>query len=476
MHLGVNRRLPGMATRSARRLLAVITFLVTATVVAMHSPGHVSMDTSIQLYEALTGTSISWNPPFMSALMRWLGGGEVATTALVLISTVLIYGAYLLVADCLLTAREANGEQAVGLLLVLTAAAVVLNPVVAILAGVVWKDVLFGALLAAGSAFGIVVVLQHGTPRAISLTAAVLCLAAAFLTRQQGVFMAPVLLLILLARDGLHTALWRGLALAAGFALAVWALSAAANTSIAGNGGRSSSQGFRSIMIFDMLGVVAHSPRPAGEFAFPISDTEAAAVRRVYQPSRIDYIARDPVAEGWVAALSPQKLRAAWWSLVKQNPGAYVSHRVAAYATLLGLRGIAETLPVHVGVDGNQEYLRAVMMTERNDAKDRFIYRFAASQFRSPWYRHAFWLAALALCSVLVAYSRLTVPLRRAAWCILTATGLLFASYGPTMISSDFRYLFGAIPLIGIVVLILLFGMRSPASAKEEARSRAATR
>lgn len=456
-----------MTTGSARWLLAALTVLLTSVVVAVHSPGHVSMDTSIQLYEALTGTSISWNPPFMSALMRWFGGGERATAAIVLLSAVLIYGGYLLVADGLLSAREAAGQCAIASVLVIAACVVVVNPIVAILAGVVWKDVLFGALLAGGSAFCIAAVLREGALRPLWSAVAVLCLAAAFLTRQQGVFMAPTLLLILLARDGLRTGWRRALAVVAGFVVAAAALSAAANVSIHGDDGRSSSVGFRSIMIFDMLGIVAHSQRPAVEFAFPITEVQAAAVRRVYQPSRIDYITRDPVAESWVAALPPETLRKAWWALVKQDPGAYLAHRFAAYSTLLGLRGIAETLPVHVGVDGNKDYLRAVGMAERHDAKDQFVYRFASSLFRWPMYRHAFWLGVAVLCAVLVARSRLVAPMRRTAWCLVAATGLLFASYGPTMISSDFRYLFGAIPLIGILALVLLLGLRDPLSLKE---------
>lgn len=58
----------------ARWLITAASFVMACAVVALHAPGHVSMDTSIQLYEAHTGLSVSWNPQFMSALMQWLGG------------------------------------------------------------------------------------------------------------------------------------------------------------------------------------------------------------------------------------------------------------------------------------------------------------------------------------------------------------------------------------------------------------------
>ena len=70
--------LPDIDGRVAARVIAAMAFLLAAAAIAVHAPGQVSMDTSVQLHEASIGRSISWNPPFMSALLRWLGGGELA--------------------------------------------------------------------------------------------------------------------------------------------------------------------------------------------------------------------------------------------------------------------------------------------------------------------------------------------------------------------------------------------------------------
>ena len=65
-------------TNLAIWLIATLAFLIACSAITLHVPGQISMDTSIQLYEASTGQATSFNPPFMSALLRWLGGGEIA--------------------------------------------------------------------------------------------------------------------------------------------------------------------------------------------------------------------------------------------------------------------------------------------------------------------------------------------------------------------------------------------------------------
>lgn len=89
----------------ARRLITVASFVTACAVVALHAPSHVSMDTSFQLYEANTGLAVSWNPPFMSDLLLWLGDDELATTAIVLLQVMLLFGGKLLAINVLLRER-----------------------------------------------------------------------------------------------------------------------------------------------------------------------------------------------------------------------------------------------------------------------------------------------------------------------------------------------------------------------------------
>ncbi|UUZ71778.1 hypothetical protein LP415_23805 [Polaromonas sp. P1(28)-8] len=336
-----------------------------------------------------------------------------------------------------------------------------LNPIVAIYVGIVWKDVLFPSMLAAACAVGIAAGLGSRFQRWACAALSVVLLAAALLVRQQGIFMAPVLLLVpLISLSPSSRFLRPRLALLAFvcFAAVGLGLQAGTDASIRGSDGRSSSVGFRSIMIFDMLGIVSRSNRTAGEFVYPISAEQLAAVRSVYDPSRIDYVAREPLAEGWLGAQPNNALRQAWWAMLRQNPMEYIGHRAAAYATLLGLRGIEPTMPVHIGVDGNPAFLEAVGLPLRRDARDLFVYEVASAFFKWPIYRHVFWLVLLLAATVIVARTQLPGRLRASSAVIILSTALFYLSFLPTMISSDFRYLFGAIPLVTILWLILLLG------------------
>ena len=460
--------LPDIDGRVAARVIAAMAFLLAAAAIAVHAPGQVSMDTSVQLHEASIGRSISWNPPFMSALLRWLGGGELATAALVFLNSVLVYGAFVVVAASIAEARAGEGMPRIAAWRGFLAGVLVLNPIVLIYVGIVWKDVLFCALMTAGCAFGIAAGFGSRFRRWACATLSVVLLAATLLARQQGVFMAPLLLLLPLIALSRDSRLVRpGLAVLglACFAIAGFGLQAAVDASIRGADGRSTSVGYRSIMIFNAAGIVSRSPRAAAEFAAPINAAQLAAVRSVYDPSRIDYLARAPLAEGWLGAHSNEALRQAWWSLVRQDPANYLGHRVTAFATLMGLRGVAATLPVHIGVDGNLAYLEAVGMSAGRDARDLFVYRVASSFFGWPVYRHFCWALLLAGAAIAIAVTRLPGRLRASAGVVILATALLYLSFLPTMISSDFRYLFAAIPLVTIVWLIILLGAGRPGIA-----------
>ena len=445
---------------SARWILTAASFVIACAVVALHVPGHVSMDTSIQLHEAHTGLSESWNPPFMSALMQWFGGGELATTAIVLMQVLLLYGGTLLAVDVLLRERARIGQKTLPIWSVLIGLLVIGNPVVALYAGIVWKDVLFASLLLASCSLALVATTNRGLLRLTSTTVAVCLLAAALLARQQGVFMAPVLLLMLLVREGWIRPLWRWVFVAVGFVAVVFLLQHRVVETIRESNSKATSIGFRSIMIFDMMGILAGTQKSAEAYDVSITQAQLEAMRRVYQPSRIDYISNDPVAESWVVSINPTDLKSTWWTLIKQEPMAWIQHRTTAYATLLGLRGIEPTQPVHMGMDGNVVYLNKVGLKERRGPRDLLIWRLANGMFSWPIWRHAFWLLTLIFCLFVWWRAKLDAPLYRSAGCIIFAVTLFYASFVPTMISSDFRYLFGAIPLVGILLMLLALAPR----------------
>lgn len=431
--------------------------------IAIHIPGQISMDTSIQLYEAATGEAASFNPPFMSALLRWLGGGEQSTSLLVAINAILLYGSMATVAIVLTKTKSQNGVLRVQAWQVVACTLLIINPIVFIYSGIVWKDVLFGALLSAACSLGIAATAGNLLSRMSCILACLLLLSMGYLTRQQGLFMVPILLCAPVI------AIWScfptkkfisALSLFLAFSLVTLGLQTLVKLSIHSPDEKYESVGYSSIMKFDLAGIVNYSTKTNLEFAYPISAEQVISIRSVYSPSRVDYLDREQLSREWLT-MTPDTLKQAWISMIVQNPGAYFEHRLQSYATLLGLKGIEGTLPVHIGIDGNPEYLKAVGMNVETGVRSHLLYRFASSFFDWPIYRHIFWLG-LMICLIAVgSTSRYNTHIKSIGFLIALATTLMYASFLPTTIASDFRYLFGAIPLVAMLGLIWVLGRTS---------------
>ena len=309
---------------------------------------------------------------------------------------------------------------------------------------------------------------------ALSAAACVL-LALAFQVRQQGLFMSPVLLGLPLlaaasARGWARTRRWVvACSLAGLFVVSLLASKALVNHTITGIGDRSSSVGFRTIMQYDVAGTVARSNTTSARLPVAITDVQRRALRETYTSLRIEFLASDPDVSAWLAPLDEKRLPVAWWSLVRHEPRAFLAHKWFTFRSVLDLNGVRACLPVHIGVEGNSDYLRAVGMTELRDGRDQALYRFAAMFFDWPVYRHWVYLLALLVGTVVVA--RATLPARFKPMCLVLAAacGLFYLSFLPTTIACDFRYLYGAIPLVSLLWLVVLAGTlhlrRAPAAA-----------
>ena len=451
-------------SRSASIRLLLLAVLLASGAVALHWPGHVSMDTSIQLYEASIGKSVGWQPPFTSALMKWLGGGEAATGKIVLLCSLLTYGSLGYVAAAVLRDRSARGEHRIAAWRVVLCALLLLNPVIFVYVGIVWKDVLFASVLtaAAGLSFAAAVSpARRGL--ALSLAAAVL-LAIAMQVRQQGVFMAPALLLLpIVAIVGSRGwSRWRQVlgvvTLASVFLVSLSVTRALVASAITEAGDKSSAVGFRSIMSFDIAGTVARTDTKTEALPVSISEAQRAAVRRVYTSRNIDYLARDPLVWEWLDTFTEEQRKEAWLDLMRHEPVAYFGHKWDVYRSVLTLNGLRRCLPLHVGVYGNSDYLRAVGIVEGEDARDRAVYALASAFFGLPLYRH--WFYVLAMLGAAVAMTVVTLPARLKAMCavVALAAALFYLSFLPTAIACDFRYLYSGIPLVKMLWIVLLAG------------------
>ncbi len=445
----------------AATLVALVACVMACLSIALQAPGQVSMDSSIQLYEAFTGQSISFNPPFMSALLRWLGGGSVATSLLVLINTGLLYGSFALAVVSIARLRAQCGLGDVPAWRVVLAAVVVSNPLVFLYAGIVWKDVLLASLLTAGGAFAIAACVGTIYRRSLCGLASIMLLSAALLTRQQGVFLAPIMALAVIA------ALWsrpvrQGLCMSivviGVFIATVTMLQRQVDSTIKPPANDAVSVGLRTLMNFDLAGIVSHSTRHASEYALATTPEQLDAIKATYTPERVDTLSNTPLMQAWTGGLTAEELQRAWWAMLKQNPSAYLAHRFAAFSKLMGLNGIEGTLPIHVGIEGNAAYLREVGMEQGQTQRTQLLYDIARSYFSSPLYRHVFWLGMLGVVMVWGACAHLPRRLLIIGAFIAMATMTMYMSYLPTAIAADFRYVFGAIPLIMLLALIVLFG------------------
>ena len=91
-----------------------------------------------------------------------------------------------------------------------------------------------------------------------------------------------------------------------------------------------------------------------------------------------------------------------------------------------------------------------------------------------PLYRH--WFYVLALLGAAVAMTVVTLPPRLKAMCavVALASALFYLSFLPTAIACDFRYLYGGIPLVTMLWIVLLAGgsaRQSPATAAPKVSS-----
>jgi hypothetical protein len=442
-------------------VVALITALLSCLSIALHSPGQISMDTSVQLYEALLGQSISYNPPFMSALLQWLGGGNVATSLMLLINTLLLYGSFVLVTFSVAQMRGQQEVYTLSLWRGALAVIVLLNPIVFLYAGILWKDVLFSSLLTSGGALAIAASVGSVMRRYACAVFALLLLAAAFITRQQGVFMVPFMVLaVIAALWSLHSKrqVYLVVAVIGIFLACVFVLERQIDRAIKPPAVAAQSVGLHNLMIFDLAGMLSESTRDAREHEVAVSEEQLKHIRAVYTPERVDTLEYDSVVREWMNGLKREHIATSWGSMILQNPQAYLSHRFSSFAWLMGLEGVEGTLPIHVGIEGNEAYLERVGLQSGQTQRSHLIYQMATPLYSTPLFRHVFWFATLLVVAVYCFYARLPRPLLVISGSISVATLLMYASFLPAGVAADFRYLFGAIPLIMLLALVGLLG------------------
>jgi hypothetical protein len=448
----------------AAAVLLVVAILLSILAIAVHYPGHVSMDSSMQLYEATLGKSVTWNPPHMTAILRWLGTGPDAAGRLMSLNAVLTYLSLAVSGAALLATRggerRAVVSRCVAILLIL------LNPILFLFVGIVWKDIVFSTFMTLGAGCGILACVTDGRRAVLFALASTVVLAIGMKVRQQGIFMAPVLLAVpfvaLAVGRGLRRTqvVARGVGLVACFLLSLVLGSHLVARTIETDPKLGNQVGFRGLMQYDVAGITALSKTPSDRFPVPMTDALRTEVRRVYSPDRGDFLWYSPTVTQWLSLPGYDGIRGHWWTLVRAEPRAYLQHRWEVFRAILNADGVKACLPIHVGIDGDHRYLREIGFQPGLDRYDQDIYHFSQKIIRWPIYRHWVYLAAFAVVSGLILASAMRPRVKWASMAIALATLLLYASYLPTSIACDFRYLFPAVCLVSLLWIVYVADAR----------------
>jgi hypothetical protein len=432
--------------RSGRRVLAAPRAAFVAALVVgwlamlvVDLPGHLTLDSLVELYEGRFRVRQSWAPSFYAWVLGrfdaiWAGTGlYVAASGLLLV----IAWASL----AWLAPRTSRWGAPVAL-------AISASPLLLIYQGVVWKDVLFANCAVAGMIAVAWAVRPGATRRALvtSLLLALLLLSAAALLRQNGVVVG-IAAAAVLGFAASRRRIGRGLAAGVGALAAVVAASHGLDLATQPGGpgtGGGMSEGVRILQGYDLLGAVALDPKvrlPAIEAARPQA---AAAMRALapgtYSAERTDVTDGQPQLRAALAAIPDAALGRDWRNLVLRRPGLYLRARSAVFAWVFLTPRPERCLPVALGVQGPAEVIAALGLRARWSDGDSRLLAYDSLFLRSPIHAHLAYAAAAVAVMGLLARRRRPQDL---AMIGLMAAGLGFAaSFFVISIACDYRYLY----------------------------------
>lgn len=463
--MNATERAVGTSAAILARWVVLLALAVQATLgIAYGVPGHLSVDSVVQLYEGRTHQFISYHPPMMSLLLGAMDAVVPGAALFVLLDQALLTGALLLLW------RGCRGGALIGVVL---AAVVVLNPLLVAYTGVVWKDVLFAHL----GLFGYACLMQaeNTSARALRIVWSIPCLFALALAaslRQQGVLLAVPA--IGYASFLLGRTLPQRLALVATGATIVFSINAAilatADLVAQGDPPPRASIGLRGLLFYDVVGIVAQG----GALADAESTVDARSVAATFDIYRIDGLAPPP-AESTLARRLETDPIGFWWRSLAMSPLAYTRHRLGHFAKLLGLGDTRRCLPIHVGViDGlvhpylQRDLVQELRLQRGVDARGQRLYDSFSPHFEGPLFRHWVW-ALLGMAATTLHFWRGSAAL---GWMGVGALGFA-GSYAVISIACDFRYLY-LLPVTatGLWFAVLAGALRPKAAPRRVAAAR----
>ncbi|WP_132865705.1 hypothetical protein [Stenotrophomonas sp. ATCM1_4] len=445
-----------------RNSVFIAAIFIATVLAAFHSPGQISVDSGIALYEGIIGKAAGWGPTFFAAVLSWLGGGLVGTSIFIALNSLATYGifAYFLTSGAALE-RVAKWRIAFAIVLAV-------NPLFMLYVGIIWKDV----MLATTAAVAITGMLFQARVRSARLSGFLFlivacCVGALPLLRQQGILLAVPLALALAMIVGRRFARsTRGMLLAGTATLIVVAmssvgLSTAASVRIASPNGAPVSVGFLTIRAYDIIGMVAYA-RDGDSSSWSGASSEAISeMRKGYSPERIDSVWHNEAVRGYINSLSTERSWSIWGEGIRHDPQAYVSHRFNAFGALMGAGPMVGCVPAYWGVSALPEHLQAIGVAEEMDSRDRLIGAAVGKLIPTGVFRN-WWYAGILLFSFFFLARREGTG---EIWLMrLSAFGglMYLMSFLPTTIACDFRYLFPVAMIATLVAMYLLLYPGAP--------------
>jgi hypothetical protein len=456
-------------------------------VVLLNWPGHLSVDSIIQLYEGASGRYQSFNPPFASWLLARF---YTEATGPGLIAALLTVGLYASLLPWLLKlARAQSGWWIAGLVVL---GAWTLTPLGLVYPAIVWKDVLL-AVLALGlySALASAEQLRQDMSgrrlRLGLLGLAALLAAATLMSRQHGiVFVLGAVIALAVRPEGrkaaaeisvraepyrsqsthgrqvgnaavagpkppwVFAAVWAVLVLACVFAANILVHALAVEGPPRGN-----RIGWMLLMVYDIGGIASRQSAVDLAYFQALGVDTAGLVRDMrasFDPARIDGFNPEKL---WQVRPSAETVAAQWWQLVEAYPGDYVAHRSEVFAWMLGLRDPAACLPIHLGIAADPAPLLAELkLSPIPPEKFAALYRHASQLFATPVFRPIAWLGIVIAAALILAWRgarRNRLPLALAA-----STVSYCLSYAVIGLACDLRYMYVAAPVALWLLLAVL--------------------
>lgn len=300
------------------RLVPVLAAALCVAAIFVSYPGHVSMDTSIQLHEAQVGHTITWAPRFMSALLRAFGGGELACALFITLNAILAYSAFAVAwASGRVTSDRKPAKIARWKAFLIKASALILimNPLIFLFVGIVWKDVLFASLLSFAASF-MLYGASRGEARIWYWLLPVAAVHAAMFTRQHGIFLGIFMIpacVILYARAGVSQRVGRAIRFTICYAVFAIFFQIALNVLMPlGSDPNMSSVGVRNLQAYDLAGMVVEG-LPSAELPNGMAQPEfAEGAQLAYSPERIDVLFNDDRVNLAYATVSNDEMKDAW--------------------------------------------------------------------------------------------------------------------------------------------------------------------